>query len=432
MIYFLLVVIFIIISGIIAASETALLVAPKSIIRDKAEQKSFRAKIVQAFQKDPERIIATANVGFIVSLSISAFLSGLFALEVISPIFRESQIQFISNNRNLISVIIVVPVLSFVAIVLGELVPKSLALKMPVPFALAAAVPFHWLSYILNPIIILLRGLSNIFLKPFKDQTSFSEARVSEDEFKILLEEGRKSGTIDKTEQELITSIFEFTDTTAKEVMIPRTDVIAISIDTPRETLINIVMEEGYSRLPVFSGNIDNIIGIIYTKDLISLLEHRDIIILQDIIRHAYFIPEGIKISTLMRDMQKQKIHMAIVVDEFGGTEGIITMEDILEEIVGEIHDEYDEEIKEIETSTDGLVIVNARINITEFNEKFHSEIPEESDYDTIGGFLNKITGHIPELNEIINYKGLQFFILKKGQRRIRQVTVRGKFNPEE
>jgi putative hemolysin len=172
----------------------------------------------------------------------------------------------------------------------------------------------------------------------------------------------------------------------------------------------------------------DNIVGIIYTKDLISLMEHRDLIVLQDIIRPAYFIPDQVKVSQLMKDLQERKIHMAIVLDEFGGTQGIVTMEDILEEIVGEIHDEYDEVLKEIEQSADGSSLVNARISISDFNEKFahrfKSEIPEDPEYETVNGFLYKFTGRIPEINEEIRFKDLLFTIMKKSPRRLRQVKV--------
>jgi putative hemolysin len=408
----------------LSASEAALMAAPKSSIKDLVEKGSKAAKIVQGFQMNPEQIIATTNVGFIISLIIASFLTGIVVLYDFAPYLATLEVSLLHDYGNIISIVIGVILLASFTIVFVELVPKSLALKFPTPTAVSIAYPFLWASKILKPIVVVLRGSSNLILIQFKDKTSFSEARVSEEEFKLLLEEGRKTGTIDKTEQELITSIFEFTDTAAKEVMIPRTDVVAISIDTQREKLINIVLEEGYSRLPVYSGSIDNIIGIVYTKDLISLLEHRDIIILQDILRPAYFVPETKKISQLMRELQQKNIHMAIVIDEFGGTEGIITMEDILEEIVGEIHDEYDEELKEVESSSDGSFLVNARINIADFNEKFSVEIPESNDYDTISGFLHKITGHIPELNEEINHHNIHFTIVKKSQRRLRQVKV--------
>ncbi|MGA7159581.1 MAG: hemolysin family protein [Bacteroidota bacterium] len=249
--------------------------------------------------------------------------------------------------------------------------------------------------------------------------------KYSEDDVNQLLEEGKKSGVINTTERELIESVLEFTDTTVKEIMVPRTDVVAVELSVPREKLIRVVIDEGYSRVPVYQGTIDNIIGIVYTKDLLSMFEHRDIILLQDIIRPPYFVPESKKISVLMRELQTKKQHMAIVIDEFGGTEGIITMEDILEEIVGEIRDEYDEDHRDVETSVDGSVVVNAGMSIHDFNEKFHSEIPDDVDYETISGFLHKQTGRIPELFEEIPFANLSFVVVKKNDRRIRQVKVK-------
>jgi CBS domain containing-hemolysin-like protein len=248
--------------------------------------------------------------------------------------------------------------------------------------------------------------------------------KYSEDDVKQFLEDGKRSGVIDSTERELIESVLEFTDTTVKEIMVPRTDVVAVELSVPRERLIRIVIDEGYSRVPVFQQSIDNIVGIIYTKDLLSMFEHRDVIILQDIVRPPYFVPESKKISMLLRELQTKKQHMAIVIDEFGGTEGIITMEDILEEIVGEIRDEYDEDHRDVETSVDGSVVVNAGMSIHDFNEKFQSSIPDDADYETLSGFLHKLTGRIPELNEEIAFENLSFGVVKKNERRIRQVKV--------
>jgi CBS domain containing-hemolysin-like protein len=185
------------------------------------------------------------------------------------------------------------------------------------------------------------------------------------------------------------------------------------------------VLEEGYSRMPVYRETIDNIVGLVYTKDLLGLMEHRDLIILHDVIRPAYFVPETKKISQLMRELQQQKLHIALIVDEFGGTEGIITMEDILEEIVGEIHDEYDEELKDVESGTDDSFLVNARIPVKDFNERFQVSVPEMDEYETMSGFLHKLTGRIPELNEEIMHENLSFTIVKKSQRRIRLVRFR-------
>jgi CBS domain containing-hemolysin-like protein len=250
------------------------------------------------------------------------------------------------------------------------------------------------------------------------------KAKLSEEEFKQVLEASSISGTINKTEHDLIRSILEFTDTTVKEIMVPRPDVVALDISMPRDVLVHKVIEEGYSRLPVYRGSMDNIIGIVYSKDLLSLLEHRDLIVLQDIIRPAFFVPESKQISQLLREFQQKKAHLAIVIDEFGGTEGIITMEDIVEEIVGEIHDEYDEVSKSIEPAKDGSMIVDGLTSVADFNEQFDAAIPESSDYETLAGFLQKTTGRLPDVKEEILVDTLVFTILSKTARRIRQVRV--------
>jgi CBS domain containing-hemolysin-like protein len=268
-----------------------------------------------------------------------------------------------------------------------------------------------------------LRSIARI-LKDSLVKRGLLKARLSEEELRQVLEASSISGAIDKTEHELIKSIFEFTDTTVKEIMVPRPDVVALDILMPRDVLVHKVIEEGYSRLPVYRGSIDNIIGLVYSKDLLSLLEHRDLIVLQDIIRPAYFVPESKQISQLLREFQQRKAHLAIVIDEFGGTEGIITMEDIVEEIVGEIHDEYDEVSKAIEPAKDGSIIVDARTSVPDFNEQFAAAIPESSDYETLAGFLQKTTGRLPDVNEEIPFRTFTFKILSKTARRIRQVRV--------
>jgi CBS domain containing-hemolysin-like protein len=206
--------------------------------------------------------------------------------------------------------------------------------------------------------------------------------------------------------------------------MVPRLDIVALDISMSRDVLVRKVIEEGYSRLPVYKGTIDHIIGVIYSKDLLSLLEHRSLIILQDIIRPAYFIPESKKISLLLREFQQNKVHIGIVVDEYGGTEGIVTMEDIVEEIVGDILDEYDETRKSVEQASDGSVILDAALSIADFNVQFRAKLPEASDYETLAGYLQKITGKLPESNEEIKTENFVFTILTKSARRIRQVKV--------
>ncbi len=250
------------------------------------------------------------------------------------------------------------------------------------------------------------------------------KADLSEEEIKQVIDAGTESGVLDRTEHELIKSILEFSDITAKEIMVPRPDVVALDMNLSREALMRRVIDEGYSRLPVYDKTIDNIVGIIYSKDLLSLLEHRDLIILQDVLRPAFFVHESKKISQLLRELQQNKVHLAIVIDEHGGTEGIVTMEDIIEEIVGDIFDEYDEATKSVVDSGDGSSIVEATISINDFNQQFGVQLPETSDYETLGGYLQKVTGRLPELHEEIRQNDLIFTIAGKSARRIKHVKV--------
>jgi putative hemolysin len=420
------VVMLILLVGFFSASEVAVVSTRKSRMQELAEEGNKNAAIVYGFQRNPEEFLATIHVGVIFSLTIASGLGGIMGIQHLSPALGASETRWISEGSNWISLGIISVSIGFLVVVFGELVPKSLALRFAEVVALRVATPLRLFATIFRLPVKLLTFASNLFLALFKDRTSFTESRISEEEFKLMLEEGTKTGVIDKTEHDLIRSVFEFTDTTVKEVMIPRPDIVALSIDLPREKIIKIVLEEGYSRMPVYKDTIDNIVGVVYTKDLLGLIEYRDLIIMQDVIRPAYFVPETKKISRLMRELQERKLHLAIVIDEFGGTEGIVTMEDILEEIVGEIHDEYDEELKDVESAGDGSYLVNARYTVRDFNERFNASIPETDEYETLSGFLNKIAGRIPDLNEELVYENLSFTIMKKSQRRIRQVKVRG------
>jgi CBS domain containing-hemolysin-like protein len=261
-------------------------------------------------------------------------------------------------------------------------------------------------------------------LRDFFVQGGLLKTKLSEEELAQVIDASTLSGTLDKTEHELIKSILQFSDITAKEIMVPRPDIVALDIEASRENIIQKVAEEGYSRLPVFRGTIDRIVGVIYSKDILSLMEHKDVIVLQDLIRPAYFVPGTIKISKLLREFQKNKLHLGVIVDEFGGTEGLITMEDIIEEIVGDILDEYDEVQNPFEKKSDGSIVVDAAMTIGEFNEHFPKQIPEDSDYETLAGYLQKKTGRLPEIKEEIRTENFIFTILTKSARRIRQVKV--------
>jgi putative hemolysin len=430
---FLVIPVLIVWSGLYAAAEIAIISVRKSRLQELVDQDNKKAKIVQDLVTNHDDFFAIVQIGMTVLPSLASALSGIIAVTHLKPLIEMMNIGWLHPYAESIAVIVIVIVISYLTLIIGELVPKSLGLRYSEKLALAFAGFILWQLKVLHPIIKFLSASTNIFIKPLgKNQNNHNNREISEDEFKLLLEEGTKTGVIDKTEHDLIKSIFEFTDTTAKEVMIPRTRIVALNIEDSREEILKIVLEEGYSRLPVYKETIDNIVGIVYAKDLLSLLENKNLIILEDIIRPAYFVPDTKKISQIMKDFQSKKNQIAIVLDEFGGFEGIVTMEDILEEIVGEIHDEYDEETKPFEISSSGALIVDGMLNVSDFNEKFGSyEFPEDEDYDTVGGFVIKCAGRIPDINEKINYENITFTILKKDERRISLIKVE-KILPEQ
>ena len=317
-------------------------------------------------------------------------------------------------------------VLTFLHIVFGELAPKSLAIQRPKPTALAIAFPL-WLFYILLfPAIAALNWVANRVLRVFGiEPASESSHFHSGEELRLLLEQGREEGTIEAAEHELIENVFEFTETVAKEVMVPRTQVVALDIHAPPNELLKVMVEEGYTRMPLYDGTLDNICGIAHAKDLFPLLEHRDIIILQDILRPAYFVPETKSISQMMREFQRRKVQLAIVVDEFGSTAGLLTMEDILEELVGEIQDEYDNESLGVEKIGEAAYVVTASLTISDVNDRIEGfRVPEGKDYTTMSGFLNKCFGYIPEASESCERDDLRMTVLVMNNHHVEQVKI--------
>jgi CBS domain containing-hemolysin-like protein len=412
-------------NGFFVAAEFAIVKVRSTQIETSRYRRGKRATIAKHIVAHLDAYLSATQLGITLASLGLGWAGEPFLADMIAPVLSSLGLGSPVVVHS-VAFAIAFGTLTFLHITLGELAPKSVAIQHAEPTALLVSIPLQLFYQIFKPAIWVLNGFSNFILRIVGiHPPSEAELVHSPQELRLLLSEGTKVGVIDQLERELIDKIFEFTDTRAKEVMIPRTDVVAIEMNTPHDKLIKIVTEEGYSRMPVYNETIDHIVGVVYTKDLITLLEHRDLIVLHDIIRPAYFVPDTKKISQLMREFQQKKIHLAIVVDEFGGTEGIITMEDILEEIVGEIHDEYDEVLKEVEASADGSFLVNARVPIREFNERFRCELPEDADYETIGGFLYKVTGRIPDINETIQYKSLSFTLVSKSERRMRQIKVR-------
>lgn len=407
------------------AAEFAIVKVRSTQIQPLAESNNQRAKTAAKILNNLDAYLSASQVGITMTSLGLGWVGEPVTAKLLSPVF----IWFGMTNEQTIhtlSVIVGFIFLTFLHISLGEQAPKMLAIKSPKSVSLIVSIPLNLFYITFKPIVWLLNHAANMILRLIGiQQVSESERISSEDELRLLISEGRKSGAIDQTEHQLIEKIFEFNDKQASEIMVPRNHMIAINLEDSREEIFQKVTEEGFSRIPVYKETIDNIVGVIYTKDLISASEHRELITLQDIIRPAFFVSSTKQIGNLLKEMQRNKVHMAIVVDEYGGVEGLVTIEDIIEEIVGEIQDEYDvDESQEVVSEKSGVYLVNPIISIENFNTRFKTELPEDPDYQTLNGFLQKVTGHIPEVYERIDYKGMSFVITKKSGNRILQVRV--------
>lgn len=407
------------------AAEFAIVKVRTTQIQPLADKNNKRAKITVKILSNLDAYLSASQVGITMTSLGLGWVGEPVTAKLLSPIFT----WFGMTNEQTIhtlSIIVGFIFLTFLHISLGEQAPKMLAIKSPKSVSLIVAIPLNLFYITFKPIVWMLNHAANFILRLIGiQQVPDSERINSEEELRLLISEGRKSGAIDQTEHQLIEKIFEFNDKQASEIMVPRNHMIAINLEDSREEIFQKVTEEGFSRIPVYKETIDNIVGIIYTKDLISASEHRELIALQDIIRPAFFVSSTKQIGNLLKEMQRNKVHMAIVVDEYGGVEGLVTIEDIIEEIVGEIQDEYDvDETQEVVSEKSGVYLVNPIISIENFNAKFKTNLPEDPDYQTLNGFLQKVTGHIPEVYERIDFKGMSFVITKKSGNRIMQVRV--------
>jgi putative hemolysin len=419
----LIILLLIIANGFFSSSEIALISARRSRIKQLSEKGHKKAQLVNKLQNKPDVFLATIQVGITLVGTLASVVGGAKVVDHLKLWLERIPLQAVRNSSDSIAIGIVVVVITYLLLVLGELVPKYLALAYPERVAFRTVGPVHVLS---NLAFFFVRSLSNssrflvsLFVKGLPKESGF----ISDEELKFIVSEGKTKGVFDQTEEELIRSALEFTDTTARNAMTPRTEIVALDKNAGQQKVIRAMTEQGFSRIPVYEESLDHVVGVIYAKDIINLLQNRELIILEDILRKPYFVPDSMKISELLRNFQKKRLHMAIVLDEFGGTAGLITLEDIVEEIVGEIRDEYDrEEEEEIYMLSDNLAIVNAGLFIGEFNQKFKTDLAEE--YNTVGGYLAGTLGRIPLLDEEIKIGDLTFVIFDKVGPRLKKIKV--------
>lgn len=425
-----LVLLLVFINALFVALEYAIIKVRKSEIETDYDAKgTLRKKHLRNVKDNLDKYISAAQVGITLVNVLLGWIGEDSFGKIFGSIFKFAGLGNIIPES--IFSILGILLITFVTVAFGELAPKMIAIQYPLQISMWLSFPLKIIYTIFKPMIIVLNFSANGFIKliGLKPITK-EEIHHSEQEIRYLISEGRKTGVIDSTEHQLIEKIFDFNDKLARDIMVSRNNIVAINIDENRDVIIQRVIDEGYSRVPVYKDTIDNIIGIMYSKDLISAAEFRELIVLTDILRPVYFVPETKQIGEILKEFQKKRIHLGIVVNEHGNVEGLITLEDIIEEIVGEIEDEYDIETRNVQKDKLGIFLVNPLISIEEFNQNFNSDIPiDNDDYHTLSGFLQQVTGHIPEIYERIDYKDLVFTIMKKSGNRLLQVKVQRMIN---
>ncbi len=399
-------------SALFSSAETALTSMNIIKVKQLQNRKVKNADVLERLLHKAHQILATILVGNnIVNIAATA-------------IATELTFKWFSGKNVTLFVTVVMTIM---ILIFGEITPKTYSSNYPEKVALKLGRPIELLSILFGPVLKMLNGITTFIIRIFGGDMTRNRAMISEEEIKTLVDVGEEAGILEKKEKEMINNIFEIGNITVAEVMVPRIDMIYLEEESTLDDALNRIMDYGYSRIPIIRDTIDNVIGILYAKDLLiysrQVEGNKEKFDIKNLMRPAYFVPESKKVDDLLKEMQKQKLHIAIVLDEYGGTLGLVTIEDILEEIVGEIFDEYDDEINLIERLSDRSLIVDAKASIEEINEVLGADLPED-EYESIGGFAFNILGRIPVKGDEIEYKNVKIKILNVHDRRIKQLEI--------
>ncbi len=416
----------ILINGFLSASELSIIAVKRSDVDQLASDGDRSAILVKKLKENSERFLATVQIGITVVGTMASAIGGVLAIEFVKPLLINIPVKAIQVAGEVLAIGVVVIVISYTTLILGELVPKSLALRYSEKIAYFTAKPVESFARVAFILVNFLTKSTNFVLFLLRVKDVKEKSFVTEEDVKFMLKEGREKGIFDETEQELIHSVFEFTDTTVREVMVPRSRIQAVDIKTPSDKLLNIMVEKGYTRYPVYEKTQDNIVGLLFNKDVLRMLEKKKPLSVKSLMREPYFVPETVMISSLLSDMQLKRFHLAIVINEHGEVDGLVTIEDLLEEIVGEIEDEY---LKGTETSTiqklkDGSLVIDASIPLRDLEVKPPLPIEESEEYDTLAGFVLYKLQKIPEGGEVIKDDGYKYTIVDMEDKRIAKVRV--------
>ena len=429
----LILVILILINAFFAATEIAYISLNDAKIEKLAKEGNKKAKQIEKMLKTPSKFLATIQIG----ITLAGFLSSAFASDtfanMLAPMLNNIMPILSVEAWKAISIIIITIILSFFTLVFGELVPKRIGMKNAEKVSFFSIVIIRAISTIAAPFVKFLTFITNSISKILGIGEN-EEETVTEEEIKMMIDQGKEKGTIEEGEKELLNNVFEFNDITVSEIMTHRTDIFAIDQDISLTELLEEISSEEYrySRIPVYDETIDEIQGIIYIKDVLKNINKKSLKI-KNIMKKAYFVPQNKMIDELFKEMQKNKMQMAIVLDEYGGTAGLITMEDILEELVGDIYDEYDEVEEEYQKIDENTYILSGSMPIYDVNKLIGAKIPE-GDYDTLSGFLQEEMGRIPqdEENPIIETKDITYKIEEYEDKRIIKVKACKNNNEEQ
>ncbi|PZU88197.1 MAG: hemolysin [Chryseobacterium sp.] len=420
----------VLLNGFFVAAEFSIVKVRYSQIQLKAAEGNTMAKQAENIIKNLDAYLSATQLGITLASLALGWVGESALHHIIESIFHSLNIELAQTTVTTISVVCSFLLITVMHIVFGELVPKSIAIRKSESTTLFIAYPLHLFYNVFRPFIWLMNSLSNGFLRVIKIHPASEHDIHSTEELQLLVKQSADSGEIEEENYEIIKNAFDFTDHNAKQIMITRQNISSIDIEDNTEEIISQIMDSGYSRIPVYEGSIDNIVGIFYTKEIIreyikskGELTHED---LKGLMREAFFVVGSKKISDLLKVFQFKKQHMAIVIDEFGGTEGIITLEDILEELVGEIQDEEDEEDKIVDKVGENTFWVKATQPLDEINEQLPRKIPlsEEGEYNTLAGFILNELQDIPEENQEFDYGAYHFKILKMQNKSVELVEL--------
>jgi putative hemolysin len=429
----------ILIGGFFAASEIALITVKRHRLQQLASEGNRAARIARRLTDDPSRFLATIQIAITFLGFLASAVGALALAKPVADLIR--LVTPLAGAADQIGFVAITLLIALTSIIVGELVPKTLALTFAERFALVVARPLGWLDAILRPIVWLVTRVSGFLVRALGGREKPQPGYLSTEELKMLVESGSEQGGIEEDEKEMITGVIELGEKKVHEVMVPRIGIRAVEVDDDIDRVLDLIVRAGHSRLPVYDDSLDNIVGILYAKDLLPYLKQNGAgaprIDIRKLVRSAVYVPESKKVDELLHEMQLAKRHIAIVVDEYGGTAGLITMEDVVEEIVGEIQDEYDieESLVEPVAADDEIVFrLDGRVSMDDLRDLFglsDEEEPDEEAYDTVGGFIIHREGRIPLPGAELDFHDVKLRVEAADSRRVAKVIAARPRPPE-